>query len=57
VADEGLLINVIGTRPANPACPQPNKISEQDPASGTEVERGSVVRVWTNAAAPSPSPS
>jgi serine/threonine-protein kinase len=51
---ENLGFNVVygGTATPNPLCPQPNKVAEQDPASGTEAEEGSSVTLYTSGPSP-----
>jgi eukaryotic-like serine/threonine-protein kinase len=53
----GLSMQIVGERPANPSCPQGNKVSQQSPAAGTTIARNSVVKVWTNAKPTSPPPT
>jgi beta-lactam-binding protein with PASTA domain/tRNA A-37 threonylcarbamoyl transferase component Bud32 len=45
-----------GTAPANPTCPNPNRVANQDPAGGATAKYGSTVTLFTNAEA-TPSPS
>lgn len=50
--NDGFNVVYGGAVPANPLCPQPNKIAEQDPAAGAEVEEGSTVTIYTSGPAP-----
>ncbi len=54
----GLEISLDGTAPPNPLCSNPNKIAAQDPSTGTGVDSGSVVNVYTgDTSSPSPEPT
>ena len=36
-------------------CPDPNKVAQQNPQAGTQVQQGSVVKVYTSEPSPTPS--
>jgi beta-lactam-binding protein with PASTA domain/predicted Ser/Thr protein kinase len=45
----GLNVVLGGTAPALPQCPGTNKVAQQDPAPGTQVQPGATVTLWTGA--------
>jgi beta-lactam-binding protein with PASTA domain/predicted Ser/Thr protein kinase len=56
LSHEGINVVFGGTRPLLSQCPNPNRIVAQDPASGTQVQAGDSVTLWTGEP-PSPSAS
>ncbi len=46
-----------GTAPANPICPQPNKVAVQDPSGPSEQPEGTTVTLYTSEPGPSPTPT
>jgi len=54
-----LPLNVVngGTAPPDPLCPEPNKVSVQDPSAGTKVHANDTVTLYTNGlTSPTPTP-
>ena len=54
-----LHLNVVngGTAPPDPLCPEPNKVSVQDPSAGTKVHANDTVTLYTNGlTSPTPTP-
>jgi len=51
----GLVVQFGGTQATLPQCPNSNRVVAQDPAPGTQVQRGSTVTLFTGGASPTPS--
>jgi serine/threonine-protein kinase len=56
LAAAGFGIELAGEMPADPLCPNGNRIVQQDPAANGQANQGTVVQVWVGTEA-SPSPS
>jgi serine/threonine-protein kinase len=56
LAAAGFGIELAGEMPANPLCPNGNKIVQQDPAANSQANQGTAVQVWVGTKA-SPSPT
>jgi beta-lactam-binding protein with PASTA domain/predicted Ser/Thr protein kinase len=56
LSHEGINVVFGGTKPLLSQCPNPSRIVAQDPASGTQVQAGDSVTLWTGEP-PSPSAS
>ena len=58
LAAAGFGIELAGEMPANPLCPNGNKIVQQDPAANSQANQGTAVQVWVGTkASPSPTPT